>query len=140
MSFEAYLNCFENGEESYFSTSIVEDTFAPFITRRETEFSCWVVTYDDTSSADLYLNLDPGDASRCSGFTIARPPDDPRLYDALWKILRVTSSVVCCAGECPPLVGWRETMPHLNSDMVEALGTPVVVSSGGEIKEWLEKS
>ncbi|MGT2467943.1 hypothetical protein ACVOMV_28605 [Mesorhizobium atlanticum] len=140
MSFEAYLNCFEDGEESYFPTSILEEAFAPFITRRETEFSCWVVTYDDTSSADLYLNLDPGDASRCSGFTIARPPDNPRLHDALWKILRVTSSVVYCAGGCPPFVGRRETMPHLNSDMVEALGTPVVVSSGGEVKDWRERS
>ena len=90
MSFEAYLSCFEDGEESYFPTSIVEDAFAPFITRREPEFSCWVVTYDDASSADLYLNFDPGDASRCSGFTVARPSDDPRLYEALWKILRVT--------------------------------------------------
>ena len=140
MSFEAYLNCFEDGEESYFPSSIIEDAFAPFISRREPEFSYWVVTYDDASSSDLYLNFDPSDPSRCSGFTIARPPDDPRLYDALWKILRVTNSVVYCAGECPPLVGRRETLSHLNSDMVETLGTPVVVSSGGEIKDWLERS
>ncbi|MER9728986.1 hypothetical protein [Mesorhizobium sp. M0217] len=83
MSFEAYLNCFEDGEESYFPTSIVEDAFAPFVTRREPEFTCWVVAYDDASSADLYLNFDPGDASRCSGFTVARPPDDPPLRSAV---------------------------------------------------------
>ncbi|TRC97589.1 hypothetical protein FJV76_00020 [Mesorhizobium sp. WSM4303] len=140
MSFEAYLNCFEGGEESFFPTSIIEEAFAPFITRREPEFSCWVVTYDDTSSADLYLNLDPGDASRCSGFTVARPPDDPRLYEGLWKILRASSSVVYCAGECPPMVGRAETIPHLNPDMVETLGSPVVVVDGDEIRTRLEQS
>lgn len=140
MSFEAYLNCFEGGEASYFPTSIIEEAFAPFITRREAEFSCWVVTYDVASSADLYLNLDPDDASQCSGFTIARPPDDPRLYDALWKILRVTSSVVYCAGECPPMVGRAETIPHLNPDMVETLGSPVVVVDGDEIRNRFEQS
>lgn len=140
MSFEAYLNCFEDGEESYFPTSIVEDAFAPFITRREPEFSCWVVTYDDTPSADLYLNLDPDDASRCSGFTVARPPDDSRLFEALWKILRATGSVVYCPGECPPMVGQAETIPHLNPDMVEVLGSPVVVLDGDEIRKRLEQS
>ena len=85
MSFEAYLSCFEDSEVGYFPTSIVEDAFTPFISRRDPEFSCWVVTYDDTSSADLYLNLDPDDALRCSGFTVARSPDDPRLFKALCK-------------------------------------------------------
>jgi len=140
MSFEAYLNCFEDGEESYFPTSIVEDAFAPFITEREAEFSRWGVTYDDASSADLYLNLHSGDASRCSGFTVARPPDDPRFYEALWKILRDTSSVVYCAGECPPPVGRAETIPHLNPDMVESLGSPVVVLDGIEIRNRLGQS
>jgi hypothetical protein len=140
MSFEAYLSCFEDGEESYFPTSIVEDAFAPFITKREPEFSCWAVTYGDTSSADLYLNFDAGDASRCSGFTVARPADNPRLYEALWKILRVTSSVVYCAGECPPMVGRAETIPHLDPDMVETLGSPVVVLDGDEIRTRLEQS
>ncbi|GLS37763.1 hypothetical protein GCM10010869_33570 [Mesorhizobium tianshanense] len=143
MSFEAYLGCFRDGEQSYFPTSIVDDAFAPFITRREPEFSCWVVTYEVSptlAQADLYLNLDPDDASRCSGFTVARPPDDPRLYKALWGILRVTNSAVYCAGECPPMVGRAETIPHLNPDMVEALGSPVVVVDGDEIRNRLEQS
>ena len=140
MSFEAYLSCFEDGEVGYFPTSIVEDAFTPFISRRDPEFSCWVVTYDDTSSADLYLNLDPDDALRCSGFTVARPPDDPRLYDALWEILRATNSAVYCAGECLPMVGRAETIPHLNPDMVETLGSPVVVVDGDEIRNRFEQS
>ena len=142
MSFEAYLACFEDGQEGYFPTAIVDEAFAPFISNREQ--SLRTVTYYDAPSrldqTDLYLNLDPEDLSQCSGFTLARPSANPLLFGALMKILTVTNSTVYCAGDCPPLVGRPDTIAHLNSDMVETLGDPVVVSSGGEIQEWLERS
>ncbi|SJM29594.1 hypothetical protein [Mesorhizobium delmotii] len=144
MSFEAYLSCFENGEQSYFTTSIVNDAFAPFITSRDPEFSCWLVTYQDSPSAldqtDLYLNLDPDDASRCSGFTVARPTSNIRLFDSLLRILQATNSTIYCPGECPPMVGRAEAIAHLSPELVEALGTPVVVLNGNEIRDRLERS
>jgi adenylylsulfate kinase-like enzyme len=38
------------------------------------------------------------------------------------------------------MVGRAETIPHLNPDMVEALGNPVVVLDGDEIRKKLEQS
>ncbi|MER8483843.1 hypothetical protein [Mesorhizobium sp. M1322] len=144
MSFEAYLSCFENGEQSHFPTSTVSEAFAPFITSRDPEFSRWTVTYQDSSSAldqtELYLDLDPNDALRCSGFTVARPTSDGRLFDSLLRILQTTNSTIYCSGECPPMVGHAEAIAHLNSELVEALGTPVVVLNGNEIRARLERS
>ncbi|WP_192183646.1 hypothetical protein [Mesorhizobium amorphae] len=140
MSFEAYLSCFENGEQSYFPTSVVDDAFAPFITSRDPESSCWVVTYHDTPPAldqsDLYLTLDPEDESRL----VARPTGNPRLFASMLKVLQATNSAVYCAGECPPMVGRAETISHLSPDMVEALGSPIVVVDGDEIRNRLERS
>lgn len=144
MSFEAYLACFQDGEEGYFPTTVVDEAFAPFVTGRDPEFSLWTVTYNDAPSildqTDLYLNRDPEDASRCSGVTLARPSGNPHLFDSLLKILKTTNSTVYSGGECPPMVGRIETIAHLPPEMIETLGSPVVVSSGGEIRGWLARS
>jgi hypothetical protein len=140
MSFEAYLNCFQNGEEGFFPTALVEAAFAPFISSREGE--AWVVTYPGSPSildqTDLYMTFKDGDMSSCSGFTISRPTGSPRLHEALVKLLQASNSILFCIGDCPPLVGRAETIPHINPDVLETLGAPVIVRSGAEIVEWFD--
>ncbi|WFP62359.1 hypothetical protein [Mesorhizobium sp. WSM4904] len=140
MSFEAYLACFEDGQEGYFPTAVVDEAFAPFITSRDGDV--WTVTYRDAplDQTELYMNLNPEDYAQCSGLTVVRPTTNTLLYDSLLKILRGTNSCVYFPGDCPPLVARAETIPHLNQDMIETLGEPLVVLSGTEISDRLGNS
>ena len=144
MSFEMYLSCFEDGQEGYFRTDVIDEAFAPSIISRGPEHSLWTIAFDSSpenpDQTDLHLNLDPEDSSQCSGFTVDRPSGNLLLFDSLMKILRTTNSAVYWPGECPPLVGRQETIPHMDPDMVETLGTPVVISGGDEIRAWLNRS
>jgi hypothetical protein len=141
MSFEVYLNCIQNGDKGFFPTALVEAAFDPFISSREGE--CWVVIYPDSPSTldqtDLHLTLKDGDRSSCSGLMVSRPTSNPRLYEGLMHILQVTDSILFCIGDCPPLVGRADAIPHIASEIRETLGDPVIVRSGAEIVEWFER-
>ena len=140
--FRRVSDLFSKWRGRLFPTALVEAAFAPFISSRKGE--SWVVTYPSSPSildqTDLYLTFKDGDMSSCSGFMISRPTGNPRLYEALVQLLQASNSILFCIGDCPPLVGRAEAIPHINPDAKETLGDPVTVRSGAEIVEWFERA
>ena len=91
---------------------------------------------------DLVCDFDfaaDGDPSRVQGVTLHRPCDDPRLWEALASLLAPGDTVLYFPGGAP-LVGCSSAVEHLPTDMVEALGQPVVVTSGGAIRRRIERN
>jgi hypothetical protein len=131
MSFDLFLQVFDQGELTRISRDRVRDAFgAAFVT--ESEPDRWKVLYDPQNSCDVYLSVD-GSAGMLQGLSINRPCGDLRLWDALAYILALGNVVLYFPGCRAPVIGNVNSRQHLPLDMIEALGEPIVVRSGAEI-------
>jgi len=132
MSFDVYLQSFHNGELAGIPRQCVRDAFGPHVT--ETGPDDWQLRYDDANSSALDLMGHDTDATMILGFTVYRPCSDQRLWDALASILASGDVVLFFPGGRAPLVARSSVVHHLPASMIEALGQPVVVTSGREIR------
>jgi hypothetical protein len=131
VSFDVYLQVFDNGEASGIPRDRVRDAFgAAFVT--DSASGSWRVQYDAQNSCDVYLNLDAG-AGMLQGLSINRPCGDIRLWHALATILSLGNVVLYFPGCKAPLIANVNVRQHLPLDMIEALGEPMVLTSGAEI-------
>ena len=64
---------------------------------------------------------------------ISRPCADIRLWNALAEILRLGNAVLFFPGGQHPLIAAPSVKQHLPPDMIEALGEPLIISTGAEI-------
>lgn len=131
MSFDIHLQSFHQGEFAGIPRQRVREIFGTHLT--ESEPDSWRLRYNDDNWCDLDLTAHD-DPSMVCGFTLHRPCADQRLWDALAAILALGNIVLYFPGGRAPLVARNSTTQHLPSDMVEALGQPVVVASGREIQ------
>ena len=131
MSIDVYVQCFRNGEFAAIPLQRIRDVFGPHLT--ETEPAYWRIRYNDANFCDLYLTAHDTDPLMAHGFTIHSPCADQRLWDALASILALGDVVLYFPGGRAPLVARPAVTKHLPPDMVEALGQPVVVTSGRDI-------
>ena len=132
MSFDIYVQSFRDGEFAGIPRRRVRDAFGTHLTETETHF--WHVRYDHTNSCEIDLTAHDTDPSMVQGFTVHRPCTDQRLWDALASILVLGDIVLYFPGGRAPLVARSTVIQHLPVDMVDALGQPVVVTSGIEIQ------
>ena len=131
MSFDVFLQVFDQGESAGISCDRVRDAFgAAFVT--ESEPNRWKVLYDAQNSCDVYLGLDGG-AGMLQGLSINRPCGDLRLWEALASILALGNVVLYFPGCRAPVIGNLNARQHLPLNMIEALGEPIVAASGAEI-------
>jgi hypothetical protein len=80
VSFDVYLQVFENGESAGISRDSVRIAFgAAFVS--EPELNRWEVRYDKQNTCDVYLGSQG--ATMLDGLSINRPSGDMRLWDAL---------------------------------------------------------
>jgi hypothetical protein len=135
MSFDVYLQSFHRGESAGIPRHRVRYAFGGHVTEVEPDY--WHLRYDDTNSCDLDLTAHD-DPSMVCGFTVHRPCADQRLWDALASVLTLGDIVLYFPGGRAPLVARSSATEHLPPDMVEALGQPVVVTSGREIQHEIE--
>ena len=133
MSFDVYLQSYHYGELAGIPRQRVRDTFGSHLT--ETGSNYWQLRYDDANWCDLDLTVHDTDATMVLGFTVHRPCSDQRLWDALASILASGDVVLYFPGGRAPLVARSTVTHHLPASMVEALGQPVVVTSGREIQQ-----
>jgi hypothetical protein len=131
MSLDVYLQVFDKGEATGIPRDSVRDAVgAVFVT--ETASGSWRVQYDAENSCDVYLNVDAG-AGMLQGLSINRPCGDMRLWQALATILRLGNVVLYFPGCKAPLIANLNARQHLPLDMIEALGEPMILTSGAEI-------
>lgn len=130
MSFDVYLQVFENGESAGISRDSVRIAFgAAFVS--EPELNRWEVRYDKQNTCDVYLGSQG--ATMLDGLSINRPSGDMRLWDALALILTMGNVVFYFPGCKAPLVANLNASRHLPRDMIVTLGEPIVALSGAEI-------
>ena len=134
MSFDLFFGCYQAGQKAAFPRSLLEERFAPYISRREP--ICFTVDFGAGDTSYIYRD----DLDQIDSFSVNRPAGSPALYQAIFDLLRTQSLVLCMPGECPPLIGSAETASHVPADMVEALGDPVVLQSPEEILEWIRRA
>ena len=135
MSFDLFFGCFEDGESASVSISIVKDALGDHIA--EIAENHFVLQFGNELGDHCDLYIETG-AEQISSFSVNRPRDDPRLFNALLQILKTRGLVLYMPGDCPPLIGNPETAVHLPLDMVDGLGQPVLLTAGSEIVNWIQ--
>jgi hypothetical protein len=125
MSFDIWLDCFQDGDEGFFSTQIVKDAFAPFHVGDDGRY--WILQFPNGGRCEVSI----GDEPMTVGFGIIRPSGDG-LYDAIYEIMRQTQTVLSWsfggAATANPSV-----IPHLPPEMIRSVGVPTIVHSGEDI-------
>lgn len=156
MSFDAFLQCFQDGELDGFPSELLASAFAGDYAVLAGDSLIWRVEYpvvvDESApktimfqgreypvvygdSSDLYISTNAH--GRIDHITFNRPAAHERFYASLFSILTQTHTVVYCAGDCPPLVGKLDTVPHLPQGLIDTLGSPVVLAYPLQIREML---
>jgi hypothetical protein len=135
MSFDIYVQSYQNGASCGIPRQRVREVFGPHLS--EVQPNHWKLRYDHANSCDIDLKSDEADGTKVSDFSVHRPCGDERLWDALASVLTIGNLVLYFPGG-RPFVGRSSVIEHLPSDLIEALGQPLVVTSGGEIQRELQ--
>jgi len=133
MSFEVYVQSFENGEPSGMSRAIIRSTFGNFLSESEQDY--WHVSYGPGESCALALSALADSTEQIHNITIERPCADHRLWQGLAALLAIGNTVLYFPGCSGPLVRDMAVAPHMPSDMLATLGRPIVVCSGADLVE-----
>ncbi|KAA8996931.1 hypothetical protein FJU30_19950 [Affinibrenneria salicis] len=158
MSFDIFLQSFEQGQPALFPFSIVETAFQNAIRGREIDDNRYFFALEYpvpssgepetilmggdaypcvvSDSADLYCTTEPGPSGPATySFMVNRPAAHDDFWTALLKILQTTHSALFWPGDNALVVGQAETIAHLPADMIETLGQPYLVSTARQIVE-----
>ncbi len=139
MSFEVFLQRFENGQPSGMSADAVRNAFTNFEDDSEPDY--WHLRYAPNDDCHVHVSR-PDDAhQQISALSIHRPCVDLRLWDSVLRLLQLGQWVLYWPAEPPPLVmADAEYANHLPAGMREALGPIRVVRSGDEILQLIRAS
>jgi hypothetical protein len=139
MSFEVFLDCFTSGEPDGVPAADVERIFGPHVQVGENGW--WRVFYDEQNQCEILVGSLPSDPSLLTSLCVLRPCADPRLWEALFSVLKVGHFVLYFPAETAPLVIADESVAeHLPKDMLASMGTLTCVTSAQEICEVIRKA
>ena len=133
MSTEIYVSRFRYGEPEKFVARELAASFAGLIAESDSERL--VLNLGDNESVVIPLGTG-GSSTGTSSFTVFRPVEDARLYQALFRVLQTAGTVAYAPGS-PPVVATAESKGHLPQDMCAALGVTVEASSASALREAL---
>ena len=131
MSFDLYVQSFRNGASWGVSRQRIREVFGSHLT--EVQPNYWTLRYDGATFCNLDLTAHD-DETMVEGFSVHRPCGDERLWEALASVLGMGNIVLYFPGGRAPLVASSGVTEHLPPDLIEALGQPLVVTSGSEIQ------
>lgn len=135
MSFDVYLQDFRSGEPAGIPRDLVRQAFGTVLS--EVGADHWTLSFGPTSSCDLYLSALGNDPRYVHNITVERPCRDLRLWDGLAYLLAVEGSVLYFPDAAAPLAS-SAVVGHLPSDMLDALGQPILVKTGHDILRSIE--
>jgi hypothetical protein len=131
MSFEVYVQAFERGEESGFPPELIRRAFGEYVHELETDF--WQARFGTTESCDLFLQPATENPSLFHSISIHRPCTDLRLWEAVYQLLGVPGSLLYFPGGEAPLTRDAHVAAALPPDMLESIGSPLLVTSPNEL-------
>lgn len=133
MSTEIYVSRFRHGEPAKFPAGELEISFAGLIARPEPNGILLKLGHDERA----FVTFQGGGSSlETESFTVSRPVDDVRLYEAIFRVLQNEGSVAYAPGS-PLVIASAMSKEHLPEGMTEALGAPVSASSAKALREVL---
>ena len=136
MSFDVFVQYFEDGEAGLVSINSLRDIFAPYVTE-ELE-NIWQVVYNDLNSSVLFLR-EVDDGGNIDGFCINRPCADVRLWESMYKCVSLGNCVIYWPGLEGLLSNRAEVSKHIPQDMLGSLGKVRVVIDYKEILRILKE-
>lgn len=134
MSFDLYVGGCRNGGKAPFPRALVERHFGEFVSGRKP--GCLTLSFG--GGDDCYLFCE--DQELIELCSINRPAAALALYEAILNLLRSGHLVLFMPGECPPLLGRADTIPHVPVDLTRGAGPPVVLGSATEILQWIRRA
>ncbi len=137
MSFDVYLQCFEESERSGISIAAVRPLFP--ILEEESGPDYWRVRYNEQHSCNIGVAVAGPDDEVLKSLHVARPCGDLRLWQALLSVLRMGFAVIYWPGG-PPVVADEVVAAALPNDITDSLGEPRVVTSAEELLQLIMES
>ena len=131
MSFDLYLQKFENGKAAGISQDVIRNAFGKYMIEIDEDF--WQVQYSAGVSSDIFLQSLPGDDSLIHTLSIHRPCNDIRLWESLWLLLELPGTVFYYPACAAPLARDSQADINMPEDMRQSLGDPVIAASALEI-------
>ena len=137
MSFDIYVQWFDEGAEGLIPVSEVMNAFGEAVVESEPN---WVrLAYGDDQESDLYLSTAEGSDELICGVTVNRPCTAPAFWDAVYGLLAIGNAVFFCPGSVL-YVRFESCVKHVPADMIDALGGVELVSSAGALVRVLDAS
>ena len=136
MSFDLYLQAFENGNAAGIAAEIIRDAFGSHVIEVDEDF--WQVQYGSDESSDIFLQSLPGEPSLIHTISIHRPCRDMRLWQSIWLLLELPGTIFYFPGCDSPLSRDLQIAIAVPDDMLVSMGEPVIVCSAQEIFEAVE--
>ena len=138
MSFEVYVQCFENGEPAGIPRDFLRRVFSGFLTEPEENY--WCVQYGPHDSCNLALSPLGNARDEVYQITVERPCKDARLWEALILLLGHKNTVIYFPGCEGPLLLKLTVAEHMPPAMLKDLGEPRLVSKGSDIIRYIENA
>ena len=133
MSIEIYGSKFWHGEIAGLGLGALSTAFAGLVVMVEQEE--FVLDLGNAGGMTTSLCFKKS-GEEATSFTVPRPVDDVRLYEALLVLLQHEGVVVYAPGS-PPVVGSAASAKHLPEGMSSSLGAAVVVETGTALRSAL---
>ena len=126
MSFDAYLQVFQEHVPAGLSDETVQAPFGKHLVQLEVDY--WQVRYESDQSCDIFLQPLAGSFSIIHTVTFHRPCEDVRLWQSIWALLEVLGSILHFPGSSAPLARDVSAALAMPPAMLQSLGTPVLVA------------
>ncbi len=136
MSFDLYLQKFQNGKAAGMSLDVIRDAFGKYTVELDEDF--WQVQYSADESSDIFLQPLPGDNSLIHTLSIHRPCRDIRLWESLYLLLELPGTLFYYPGCVAALARDSQAGINMPEDMRESLGNPVIAASALEIFQSID--
>jgi hypothetical protein len=138
MSFEIYLQVFNEGGESGFTSKELRAAFAGHFTEVEADF--WQVHFSDADTSDMFLTPASDGTPTIHSISVHRPSNDDRLWHALYALLQANGSIFYFPGCAAPLTRDPKASDSMPKEMLEELGQPQMVESPADLLRAVESA
>jgi hypothetical protein len=136
VSFEVFLYFCQRDQADGITRAQIQQTLGDFCVPLETDY--WHVEYELTDSCDILLSSLDSEPNIIRSAMVNRPAGDIRLWNSVFELMQLGNGVLYYAGCRAPLVANETTNSYLPAEMIDALGEPICVSSGEEIRARIQ--
>ena len=136
MSFDLYLQAFQDGKASGIGLEVLRDAFGKYVIEMDDDY--WQVQYGPEESSDVFLQPLSDNPSFFHTISIHRPCRDSRLWESLWRLLGNAGAVLYYPSCAAPLTRDPAAGMSMPEQMRESLGDPIVVMSAAELFQAMD--